>query len=82
MDHEMATQIQRLTQMMVTIHRSQAKELSTGEFCKGANSIYLGSSIEDFERHLEECDQALQSIQSLHMQRQELLRSFIAARKR
>ena len=82
MDQEQAAQVKRLTQLIVTLHRSQAKELSTGDFCKGMNAIYLGASIEEFEQHLEDCDRAIQSIQSLHQERQALLRSFIATKKR
>jgi hypothetical protein len=82
MEREKAAQVKRLTQMIVTLHRSQAKELSTGDFCKGLNAIYLGSTVEEFEQHLEDCDHALQSILSLHQERQKLLRSFITARKR
>lgn len=82
MDQEKAAQVQRLTQLIVKLHRSQAKELSTGKFCKGLKAIYLGASIEEFEQHLKDCDRALQSIQSLHEQRQALLRAFIDTRKR
>lgn len=82
MDREKAAQVQRLTQMIVTLHRSQAKELSTGTFSKGLKAIYLGASVEDFEQHLEACDRALRSIQNLHQERQALLRSFIDTKKR
>lgn len=81
MDRDKAAQVQRLTQSMITLHRSQAKELSTGDFCRGISAIYLGASIEDFERHLDDCDQAFQAIQSLHHERQALLRSFIASKR-
>ena len=81
MDREKAAQVQRLTQSMITLHRSQAKELSTGDFSKGLNAIYLGASVADFERHLDDCDQAFQAIQALHQERQTLIRSFINAKK-
>jgi hypothetical protein len=82
MDQDTAAKVQRLTQMIVTMHRSQAKELSTGDFCKGLNAIYRGATLAEFERHLAECDQALLSIQSLYQERQALLRTFIDAKKR
>jgi hypothetical protein len=81
MDRDKAAQVQRLTQSMVILHRSQAKELSTGDFCKGINAIYSGASVKDFERHLADCDQAFLSIQTLHQERQALLRSFIASKR-
>jgi hypothetical protein len=66
-----------ITQSLVTIHRAQAKELSTGTFSTGLKSLLKGGNLDELALHVEECNGAIMAITNLHQQRIQILESAI-----